>query len=180
MFTRIKSSVIKVVAGPSFCSMGPDSEELKTFCENFHNRSVIQLFEYWLSKCPPGDIPLRADMQPVEMKSILSRLVIWDYIPEIEANRVRLAGTGLGEALPYDPSGQLNTDVLPEEWNKAMRETGANFYSERRPLYFLLSLAPFERDHVFFEFLSVPLRRDGAEANMGIGLFDRVANQEAA
>lgn len=180
MFKRIKSSVINVVAGPSFCGTEPAPEELEAFCRNFHSPSTIQLFDYWRSKCHGNDIPLRVDMQPLEMKSILSRLVIWDYIPEIEANRVRLAGTGLEEALPYDPSGQLNTDVLPEEWNQAMRETGANFYSEKRPLYFLLSLAPFERDHVIFEFLSVPLRRDGDEANMGIGLFDRVENQEAA
>lgn len=119
-------------------------------------------------------------MQPNEMKPMLTGMLIWDYLPEIEANRVRLAGTALREALPIDPSGRLNTEVLPPDWNAAIKSTGATFYSEKRPLYFLLSLAPFARDHVQMEFVSYPLRGAGLEANMGIGVVGRVEQRVAA
>lgn len=170
-----QSSVIEGHTGPSFSGARPGADSIAAFRQILRSDVARDFHDYWLSKCPPSGIPNRSDIRPVEIKQILSSLLIWDYVPEIEANRVRLAGTALTDALPLDPSGFLNTEVLPHDWNEAIRNVGAAFYSEMRPLYFLLSLAPFGRDHVRMEFVSYPLSSGKGEADMGIGVVSRVA-----
>lgn len=171
-----ESSVIEGFAGPSFSCGMPKDTAIAAFRQRLRTPVARDFHDYWLSKCTKSGIPGRNAVRPTEIKHILSSLLIWDYVPEIEANRVRLAGTALTEALPLDPSGFLNTEVLPHDWNEAIRNVGAEFYSDRRPLYFLLSLAPFGRDHVQMEFVSYPLSSSGdGSADMGIGVVSRVA-----
>lgn len=175
-----KSSVVEVISGPSFSQGRPSRQALDSFSAHFRNGCSRQLFHYWLSKCDAQNIPCRPDIQPVQMKSLLSKLTLWDYVPEKETARLRLVGTELDHMLPVKPQGRLLADVVPEDWMAVMRTQRHAFYKKRCPVYFILSLAPFGRAHVQYELLCLPLRKIGPETAMGIGLLDRLALQKAA
>jgi hypothetical protein len=173
------ASLYERIVGPSFAQAWPNPAQINDFKHHLRSDHSRQLFAYWLMKCS-GDIPRRADLSPHEMKGLLPRLSIWEHVPQADAVHVRLAGTYVVETLAQDPSGHLNSDILPPEWVEAMRLHGADFYQGKAPLYFLSSLAPYGRGHVHIEFLSLPLRREGTKATMGIGIMDRVEIYKAA
>lgn len=57
--------------------------------------ALKSLVDYWKSKCPPGDIPNRSDIDPIDLKPHLGSLFIVEPLLDGKDFRYRLIGAGL-------------------------------------------------------------------------------------
>ncbi|RMD91000.1 MAG: PAS domain-containing protein [Alphaproteobacteria bacterium] len=174
MSQHASASTVEVISGPSFVRGVPAASELERFRARLETESARALWDYWRSKFRDDVIPLRADIQPAEMKELLPYLLLWEWAPEEASNRIRLAGTALVEALQKNPARMLSRDVFPAPWEQAIQAHAAAFYEEQRAQIYRFSMAPFGRTHITNEFLALPLRRDTSAATMGIGVAFRI------
>jgi hypothetical protein len=71
----------------------------------------VDLFDYWRAKCTDTRFPLRADIQPSEIRSLLPSISILEVIGEEDLQlRVRLAGTRLRDYLGVETTGKVIAD----------------------------------------------------------------------
>ncbi|WP_193367876.1 PAS domain-containing protein [Pelagibius marinus] len=62
---------------------------------------IRQRFGYWHSKCGPGAIPKRNDIDPGEIFPILPNILIVDFEQDPFRVKVRLVGTRIVEVTGY-------------------------------------------------------------------------------
>tara|TARA_R110000824_G_scaffold366730_2_gene555715 strand:- start:245043 stop:245495 length:453 start_codon:yes stop_codon:yes gene_type:complete len=122
------------------------------------------LFDYWRAKCSDTRFPVRADIQPAEIKPLLPSLSILEVSGDAPLQlRVRLAGTRLRDYLGVETTGRMVSDFeLGDQrsyWEAAYHEVliGA------RPAQGVVPLTPWAQPHVFQFWLRLPLMdEDGA------------------
>jgi hypothetical protein len=71
---------------------------------------LLQLLDYWQSKCPSGGLPGRPDLDPWEMRFILGNLLLVDVERPGPGFRYRLVGTNLTTRLGLDMQGRTFDD----------------------------------------------------------------------
>ena len=133
----------------------------------------LQLERYLASKSPPGVLPGRQDIDPVELKSILAYINLFDVVrgPQGLRFRFRLMGSAQSEALGRDCTGKFIDEVFAarslEPIHEVMREvveTGLPHCDE--------FAAPFpDRQHVRFQRALFPLASDGHTVDMLIAAY---------
>lgn len=65
-----------------------------------------EIYHYWLARCRDGRPPRRADIDPVDIPRLLSRLIIVDLVPDERRFVYRLVGTKEVEVRGFDPTGK--------------------------------------------------------------------------
>ena len=73
---------------------------------------IKRLYLYWQGKCGARSMPARADIDPLEMRSMLGYLMLLDVLPVPQRFRVRLQGTELMWWIGRELTG-LTLDALP-------------------------------------------------------------------
>lgn len=169
-----KACVLESRLGPSFAGGPPAEDELAELSTAFVTPHPGHLLAYWGGKCTDDDIPMRAQLHPSEMKSLLERIAIWERTDDGRDNRIRLMGTLVAGLFDRDPSGERVTAVFPETWVEAFGRISDELYGSKRPAYLCYSLAPLGRSHAKLEHLALPLRRNGGEAVMSLHVFARI------
>lgn len=117
-----------------------------------------ELFDYWRAKCTDQRFPVRADIQPAELKSLLPSISLLDVLgPEPLHLRIRLAGTRLRDYFGIETTGRcLNDFELGDQrgyWEAAYREV----IEGERPAQGVVPLVPWAQPHVFQFWLRLPL-----------------------
>lgn len=132
-------------------------------------------FDYWLSKAPPGRLPGRQHIDPVEMKPFLPYVVLFDVVrPEGGGYRFRhrLIGTHAGVLFgAITPGSYADEFAYPEQYArqflpemKAIVETHAPDYAER-------TMPVMVENFIRFCRLKLPLAADGETVDIIIGLY---------
>ncbi|MDP2123669.1 MAG: PAS domain-containing protein [Parvibaculum sp.] len=131
-----------------------------------------ELFDYWRSKSIDGAYPMRADIQPGELRAMLPSLSLLDVIAESEDTvrlRVRLAGTRLRDYFGVETTGHFLDEYdlgdQTEYWNAAYREV----IGVGRPAQGVIALDAWKQPNVFQFWLRLPLVNDEGQIAMVLG-----------
>ncbi len=94
------------------------------------------LFGYWREKRGDRAMPARADLDPLEIPTLLPIVGLVDVLDGGARFRFRLMGTEIVDVDGHDPTGRFLDEVLPDSgyadyWIGLFREVTR----ERRPLY---------------------------------------------
>ncbi len=135
---------------------------------------IAQLAAYWAAKRPAGGPPLRADLDPAELKPLLPYLLMMDLQPTPLRVRYRLVGTAVAEASRRDFTGlwldemQFDTPQEREIFEAGYRlllDTAAPVYG--RIVWHAAGDLP-----VLYESAIFPLSSDGRRLDRAIALED--------
>jgi len=126
---------------------------------------IKRLYLYWQQKCGDRAMPARADIDPLEMRSMLGYLMLIDVVPGPQRLRVRLQGSELLWWVGRELTG-LTLDALPR--------TELVTFAERRLSDVVATGTPYhwigrhDLDEVLrrYEALILPLGNDGITADM--------------
>lgn len=126
---------------------------------------LLQLLDYWLSKCAGGRLPARADVDPLEMRFILGNLILVDVLRDPLRFRYRLVGVNIGVNLGFKSTGGM----LDQHPDPTFRRVAMEHYSQVAT--FGLPLAVRHNTTMDgrirrYQVLLLPLARDGRTVDM--------------
>lgn len=129
-----------------------------------------KLLYYWASRRRGRLMPRRADIDPVDIPWALPIIWLYDYVPERQTFRYRLAGEEINQASNQTLRGKLLEEVLPARDLPMVRGRLLRMVQER------LAGHGFGRaylDHggdAIAERLVLPLSEDGETVNVLLGV----------
>lgn len=133
----------------------------------------IALFEYWCRQSPPGRLPGRQHLDPIDMpRELLPRLVLFDVLPSIDGPlfRVRLAGTRVVQMLGREPRGTMLHQLGLAEADNLTSALKAAVTLAAPVIYSAPIVLP-SRRHLWARRIGLPLARDGANVDMVLGTY---------
>lgn len=136
---------------------------------------IRRLADYLAAKAPPGKLPGRRHIDPVELFDILPYLMLMDVVREAGGPpryRVRLMGTEVVTLAGADGTGKFVEDVLTDP-NEGRQVIGRyeEILRSREPQYHSGLLATSGRKHMYYERVAFPLAADGENVDMLIFVF---------
>ncbi len=125
-------------------------------------------FVYWQSKAPPGRLPGRQHIDPLEIPRLLRHIALYDVVRQDGdfRFRFRLVGTGLAEALGADNTGRFIDEIMPAEAYPALHATYSQLARQGTPQYWQRNLPFANRDFLAVQRLALPLAADGNTVDM--------------
>ena len=145
--------------------------------ETEHNARFRRLADYLAAKAPPGKLPGRKHIDPLELADLLPWLMLIDVIPQASGEpryRIRLVGTEVVSIQGSDGTGRFVDEVLTSnEGAEVIRHYG-EILRTREPQYRRGSVAVPGREHVPCERIVFPLASDGENVDMLILVYDNL------
>jgi hypothetical protein len=131
-----------------------------------------QLADYLASKEPPGMLPGRQHVDPIELHRLLPYIILVDVVPADGRwrYRYRLIGTAIVEKASIDVTGQWVEDVYPADAARAIAEAYDGVVRTHVPHHWSYVIRVPGREHIGFERVIFPLARDGKTVDMLIGI----------
>ncbi|HVO14318.1 MAG TPA: PAS domain-containing protein [Alphaproteobacteria bacterium] len=142
---------------------------------SFEDPRLRRFYEYWLSKCRPGRLPARADIDPVEIPDLLPWIMLIDPVPDAAGIRFRfrLVGTGLVARAGRDATGRYYDEMLSKRDVARFAAIYNDVIRTGRPHHFHadLDINRMEgREHIRYERLLCPLASDGVTVDMLVAI----------
>lgn len=131
-----------------------------------------EFFEYWLAKAPPGRIPGRQHLDPMDIPHLLPGIVLFDVIREGGRLRFRwrLIGTAVAEAVGRDHTGRFIDEVISTKYD-ALHAALSGIVRTGRPHFWRTEIKASERAFRMIERLALPLASDGETVDMMIAYY---------
>lgn len=141
-----------------------------------------EFFAYWQSKAPPGLLPGRAHIDPLQIPRLLQHMALYDVVRVGDdfRFRFRLVGTGVAETLGADNTGKFIDEVMSPEAYKPLREHYGILVREGRPQYWQRNLPYANRDFLAVQRLALPLAGDGRTVDMVISYYVPILRNDLA
>jgi hypothetical protein len=141
----------------------------------FDSPRLARFHEYWLSKCRPGLLPGRQDIDPVEIPELLPWMILLDPVgvPGGYRFRMRLVGTGIVARTGQDATGKWYDELFTPRDVARFSAIYVEVMKSRRPHHYHsdFDIARLEgREHVRYERLICPLAADGVTVDMLAGI----------
>ncbi|MBI3452752.1 MAG: PAS domain-containing protein [Rhodospirillales bacterium] len=132
-----------------------------------------EIFDYWLSKAPPGRLPGRQHVDPLEIHRLLPGVVLVDVIPTGAEYRFRfrLIGTLMVEIFGADFTGKFIDQVVLQVGYDAIHANFASIIRTKQPHYWETPLTVAGRDFFSLARLALPLANDGENVDMILTYF---------
>ena len=121
--------------------------------KDLRSEMVRSLHRWWLSKSG-SDIPDRADLDPVDIKTLLPNLFIADVEHDPFRIRYRLVGTKAIQATGFDLTGRYLDDLLPADGSEPWMEYYHQAYRTRSPVFGSSRTPTTSGSHFVYEFAS--------------------------
>jgi hypothetical protein len=140
--------------------------------DNVRDSRVRLLFEYWRSKCRPGWLPGRGDIEPQEMVAFLPYVILLDVERRGDTHRFRyrLVGTEVVTLFGHDPTRRyLDEATVPQRYPQVHGRL-LSVVETKRPYYAILPVPLPNRDSVYAEILTVPMASDGKTVDLLLGI----------
>jgi hypothetical protein len=138
---------------------------------------IAAIIAYWTRIAPPGRLPGRQHLEPLDIPRLLPKLWLLDVIAAPESPllwhfRYRLVGTMMVEGFGCDPTGRLLHQAWP---NIAARGGTYHHYVDvvRQPRISFRRGAPVfdgNQDYRWLERVLLPLARDGEHVDVVLAL----------
>ena len=140
-----------------------------------------RLADYLAAKAPPGNLPGRQHIDPVDLFDILPYVMLIDIVREGSGEpryRIRLMGTEVAALTGVDGTGKFVEEVLtdPEEGRKVIRGYD-EILRTREPQYRCGVVASPGRKHMYYDRIAFPLAEDGETVNMFIFVFGHTGTE---
>jgi hypothetical protein len=122
--------------------------------------AIAAALDYWRSKSVAPSIPSRSQIDPLEMRSFLSKLLMID----VESDRefaYRLCGTRVAAINGKDLTGQRASEVNLGASSQQFIEVYQRVIRSKEPILFTGRLWWQDREWVGFEQIILPLSTDG-------------------
>lgn len=131
-----------------------------------------ELKAYLAAKAPPGRLPGRQHIDPIEIPRLLPYLTLVDVVRDAGAlrYRFRLVGTDVVNKTAADVTGKWVEDAFPSAAAASIMQTYDGVVASREPHYWANMIAVPGREHIGFERVVFPLARDGETVDMLIGI----------
>jgi len=132
--------------------------------------------DYLAAKAPPGKLPGRKHIDPLELADILSWIMLVDVIREDRGKaryRIRLVGTEVVAIQGSDATGKYVEDVLTAKEGVEVIRGYDEILLTREPQYRKGIVATPGREHVPYERVAFPLAADGENVDMLAFVFVR-------
>jgi hypothetical protein len=130
-------------------------------------------FDYWRSKAPPGLLPGRQHIDPLEMKRFLPYILLLDVVREAGRYRFRyrLIGTHVIELHGFSKVGDFVENYAnPAHYERMFYPEMTSVIEQHRP-HFAIRKSPVNQENFTgYHRLKLPLAGDGKTVDMIIGL----------
>ncbi|MGB8273957.1 MAG: PAS domain-containing protein [Alphaproteobacteria bacterium] len=140
---------------------------------------LIELYEYWLRKAPPGRLPGRQHIDPIDLSArLLPHVLLLDVVrgPEGLRFRLRLAGTAVAQLIGREIAGLYFDEIAPPERTAPVIAGLCAIVESRKPVFLESPLTVPSRDYIWVKRLGLPLARDGETIDMVLAAFHAVLN----
>lgn len=130
---------------------------------------ITQILDYWRAKTPPGRLPGRQHIDPMELRQLLPLLWLLDVQREPFRLRYRLVGTAVADAMGQDFTGRWMDEVHPHlagggsaylDRYRAVAATGVPSWRRGTPRLW------FNEEHKEIENIVLPLAADGVQVDV--------------
>ena len=125
-----------------------------------------RLYRYWDEKRAGREMPVRDDVDPLDLRYILGQLILVDVLPEEPRRfRIRLHGSELARRAGYELTGKMLDELPTTEFRLLAQRSFTIAVETRRPFHSI-------RDRLLdnkprrYEALMLPLSRDGGVVDM--------------
>lgn len=139
----------------------------------FHRDARFErLRDYLAAKAPPGKLPGRQHIEPLEITDLLQYLMLVDVVPQPDGEprfRFRLIGTAVVELHGTDLTGKFVDQALVIGASAVTRFR--DIVQSRQPRHHAGEVFIPGREHTTFERMSFPLARDGENVDMLVSIF---------
>lgn len=134
--------------------------------DEIEQRPLVHLFNYWLAKRGTRFAPSRADIDPLELKFILSQILVFDVVEGGEDFRTRIAGTGTYALHNADITGDLLSTLKPKEFADAILAHYRGIITHRQPTYSRTGYWDGGYEAEAYHALRLPLSSNGQDIDM--------------
>lgn len=124
-------------------------------------------------------MPARADIDPLELKPVLGRLLLLEVRREPLDFRYRLAGTKTYDIFGHDLTGWSVRDVKPREWSEAVWTSLVELVKNGEPQYAELQFETASRHFRAYRVMRLPLGSNGHDVDQ-ILLLQEFGDEKAA
>ena len=131
-----------------------------------------RLHAYLTAKAPPGKLPGRQHIDPLEIPDLLPYLMLIDVLAQPDGEprfRYRLVGTAVVDVHGQDVTGKFADQVLTGRGAATARF--GTVVTSRQPQHYIGEFVISGREHASFERVAFPLARDGETVDMLIIVF---------
>ena len=133
------------------------------------DRRLHELHDYWNSRIGNHPMPSRADIDPLDIPTLLPHIFLVDILENPRDFRFRLAGTNFREFAGTEVTGRRIGEVFPPAFNAEVHHHWSKCVEEGQLAVGSGKLWIAERDHVVWEGVVLPLSRDPAQVDMLLG-----------
>ena len=141
------------------------------------NPRFRRLADYLAAKAPPGKLPGRQHIDPLDIPDLLSWIMLIDVFPKPAGERryrIRLMGTEVVAIQGVDETGKYMEDVLTGAAGAEIVHQCDEMLRTREPYYRRGVVATKGREHVHYERIAFPLAADGERVDMLILVFAKI------
>ena len=128
--------------------------------KNLHEPVLRELHAYWSGRRGQRPMPARADIDVVDIPTLLPFLFLVDVLDAPRDFRFRLAGTHFRETTDQEVTGKHIAEVFPEQFGDEVRRIWSTVVEERRPVLGRGNLWIPGREYVKWEGVVMPLACD--------------------
>lgn len=139
------------------------------FSAKINHPKLVELYHYWLSKRGDRRMPSRADIEPMELRSLLPNIILMDVLEPGKTYRYRLVGTAVEEAIGIGLTGKLLSEVATGRLFDFISHIFHDVSVHRTICYFESNLGFKEDFSVMYRRLLMPLSTDGSNVDMMLG-----------
>lgn len=125
-----------------------------------------RLFQYWDAKKASRKLPLRAEINPAELRELLGFLNLYEVRHTPRDYLVRLNGSEVASAFRKDITGLLLSEAAMGETGERCRAAFDMCIEEEMPVLCETSLSFCGNDYLVQSLLALPLSRHGERADM--------------
>lgn len=131
-----------------------------------------EMYAYWRRKCAGRIMPLRSDIDPVEIPRLLPNILISErlIVDGRERWRYRLAGTAVVAAFGKDVTGHFLDDLVAGDYRDFITGVRRMVCEERRALFCESEYLSRRDVRLVAKRLLMPLTKDGARVDQIISL----------
>lgn len=128
--------------------------------------------DYLAAKAPPGKLPGRQHIDPLELRDVLPHLMLVDVVRapgQPVRYRIRLFGTEVVALQGSEGTGKYVEEVLTKGADIIARYS--EILTTRQPQYRRGAVASADRNHVTYQRIAFPLATDGETVDMLLFVF---------
>jgi hypothetical protein len=136
-----------------------------TLLDKIETPKLRKLYAYWDERRQGREFPARRDIDPLDFRYALGRIMLLDVLYEPLRFRFRLHGTALALRAGYDMTGKM-ADTLPNRDNRAVLLERCRMLVEMRQPAAVTKERILGKDYYGYEALWLPLSEDGKTISM--------------